>query len=65
MTGYACSGCGTATVKMEGILAQTNLANVTSSVSVGSSTGVATYGSILGQSTAVGNSATFIAQRNN
>jgi hypothetical protein len=65
MTGYACSGCGTATVKMEGILAQTNMANVTSSVSVGSSTGVATYGSILGQSTAVGNSATFIAQRNN
>lgn len=65
MTGYACSGCGTATVKIEGIMSQTNLANVTSSVNVGTNVGVGTYGSILGQGTAVGNSATFIAQRNN
>ena len=63
ITAYACSGCGTSAVKIEGIFAQTNLANVTSTVSVGTSTGVGTYGSIVGQGTAVGNSATFIAQR--
>jgi hypothetical protein len=63
MTGYACSGCGTNSVKLEGVYGQTNSANVTSTVSVGSNVGVGTYGSILGQSTAVGNSATFIAQR--
>jgi hypothetical protein len=65
MTGYACSGCGTNQVKMEGVYGQTNMANVTSTVSVGSNIGVGTYGSIFGQSTAVGNSATFIAQRVN
>jgi hypothetical protein len=65
MTGYACSGCGTNSVKLEGVFGQTNLANVTSNVSVGTNVGVGTYGSILGQGTAVGNSATFIAQRNN
>jgi hypothetical protein len=65
MTGYACSGCGTNQVKMEGVYGQTNMANVTSTVSVGSNMGVATQGTIFGQSTAVGNSATFIAQRVN
>lgn len=65
MTGYACSGCGTNSVKLEGVYGQTNSANVTSNVSVGSNIGVGTYGSVLGQSTAVGNSATFIAQRVN
>jgi hypothetical protein len=65
MTGYACSGCGTNSVKLEGVFGQTNLANVTSTVSVGSTGGIGTYGSIVGQGTAVGNSATFIAQRNN
>jgi hypothetical protein len=65
ITGYACSGCGTSTVKIEGVFGQTNLANVTSNVNVGSNLAVGTYGSILGQGTAVGNSATFIAQRNN
>jgi hypothetical protein len=65
MTGYACSGCGTNSVKLEGVYGQTNSANVTSNVSVGSNVGVGTYGSISGQSTAVGNSATFIAQRIN
>lgn len=64
MTGFACSGCGTNQVKLEGVYGQTNSANVTSSVSIGSNIGVGTYGSILGQGTAVGNSATFIAQRN-
>jgi hypothetical protein len=65
MTGYACSGCGTNSVKLEGIYGQTNMANVTSNVSVGTTGGIGTYGSITGQGTAVGNSATFIAQRNN
>jgi hypothetical protein len=65
MTGYACSGCGTNSVKLEGVFGQTNMANVTSTVSVGSTGGIGTYGSIVGQGTAVGNSATFIAQRNN
>lgn len=65
ITGYACSGCGTSTVKIEGVFGQTNNASVTSNVSIGSSVGVATHGAIFGQSTAVGNSATFIAQRNN
>jgi hypothetical protein len=65
MTGYACSGCGTNQVKLEGVYGQTNSANVTSNVSIGSNIGVGTYGSVLGQSTAVGNSATFIAQRVN
>jgi hypothetical protein len=65
ITGYACSGCGTSTVKIEGVFGQTNGANITSNVNVGSNIGVGTYGSILGQGSAVGNSATFIAQRNN
>jgi hypothetical protein len=65
MTGYACSGCGTNSVKLEGFYGQTNSANVTSNVSVGTTGGIGTYGSIVGQGTAVGNSATFIAQRNN
>jgi hypothetical protein len=65
MTGYACSGCGTNSVKLEGVFGQSNYANVTSNVSVGTTGGIGTYGTITGQGTAVGNSATFIAQRNN
>jgi hypothetical protein len=65
MTGYACAGCGTNTVKMEGVYSQTNNANVSTTVSVGTTGGIGTHGSILGQGTAVGNSATFIAQRVN
>jgi hypothetical protein len=65
ITGYACSGCGTDTVKIEGVFGQTNGANTTANVNIGSNIGVGTYGSILGQGSAVGNSATFIAQRNN
>lgn len=64
ITGYACSGCGTNSVKLEGVFGQSNYANVTSNVSVGTTGGIGTYGSIIGQGTAVGNSATFIAQRN-
>ena len=63
MTGYACSGCGTESVKLEGFYSQTNNANVTSDVQIGSVGGMSTSGPIFGQSTAVGNSATFIAQR--
>jgi hypothetical protein len=65
MTGYACSGCGTNTVKLEGFYGQTNNANVTSTISVGTVGGIGTHGSVLAQGTAVGNSATFIAQRVN
>jgi hypothetical protein len=65
MTGYACSGCGTDSVKMEGFYGQTNNANVSSTINVGTNSGVGTHGTILGQGTAVGNSATFIAQRVN
>jgi hypothetical protein len=61
MTGYACSGCGQNLVKLEGYFGQTNAANITTTVSMGAGTGSA----ITGQATAVGNSATFIAQRNN
>jgi hypothetical protein len=63
MTGFACSGCGTNSVKLEGYFGQTNSANVTSDVNVGTNAGIGTYGTISGQGTAVGNSATFIAQR--
>jgi hypothetical protein len=50
---------------LEGFYGQTNNANVTSTISVGTVGGIGTHGSVLAQGTAVGNSATFIAQRVN
>jgi hypothetical protein len=59
ITGYACASCGSPSVKVEGYSNQMNVGNVTASTFVG----VGTAGPIIASATAVGNSATFIAQR--
>lgn len=59
MTGYACASCGSAGVKVEGYSTQFNSGNVTAATHVG----VGTAGMINASATAIGNSATFIAQR--
>ena len=65
ITGYACSGCGTNSVKLEGIFGQSNSADASTTIAIGTKSGVGTHGTIFGQGSAVGNSATFIAQRVN
>jgi hypothetical protein len=60
MTGYACATCGTGGVKVEGYGNQMNAGNITAATYVG----VGTAGPITASATAIGNSATFIAQRN-
>ncbi len=59
ITGYACASCGNGGVKVEGYSAQYNNAAVTAATYVG----VGTAGQINASATAIGNSATFIAQR--
>jgi hypothetical protein len=59
ITGYACASCGDASVKVEGYTAQYNNAAVVASTFVG----VGTAGHIAASATAIGNTATFIAQR--
>ena len=59
MTGYSCSNCGDSSVKVEGYANQINNGNVTAATHVG----VGTAGFISANATAIGNSATFIAQR--
>jgi hypothetical protein len=59
ITGYACASCGQEGVKVEGYSAQYNYAPVTAYASAH----VGTAGTIAASATAVGNSATFIAQR--
>jgi hypothetical protein len=59
MTGYACASCGSPSVKVEGYSTQFNAGNVTAATYVG----VGTAGPINASATAIGNSATFIAQR--
>lgn len=59
ITGYACSSCGQDQVKIEGYTSQVNDANVTASTVMGAGT----TGTLLGQATAVGNTANFIVQR--
>ena len=58
ITGYACASCGSAGVKVEGYSTQYNNAAVTAATYVG----VGTAGPIIASATAIGNSATFIAQ---
>lgn len=59
ITGYACASCGSPSVKVEGYTSQTNWGNVTAATYVG----VGTAGPITASATAIGNTATFIAQR--
>jgi hypothetical protein len=59
ITGYACASCGSPSVKVEGYSSQFNGGNVTAATYVG----VGTAGPISASATAIGNSATFIAQR--
>jgi hypothetical protein len=59
ITGYACASCGGAGVKVEGYSTQVNNAAVTAATYVN----VGTAGMINASATAIGNSATFIAQR--
>jgi hypothetical protein len=59
MTGYACASCGSPSVKVEGYATQNNWGNVTAATYVG----VGTAGPITASATAIGNTATFIAQR--
>lgn len=59
ITGYACASCGSPSVKVEGYSSQYNGGNVTAATYVG----VGTAGPISASATAIGNSATFIAQR--
>jgi hypothetical protein len=59
ITGYACASCGSPSVKVEGYSNQYNGGNVTAATYVG----VGTAGPITASATAIGNSATFIAQR--
>jgi hypothetical protein len=59
ITGYACASCGSPSVKVEGYTNQTNYGSVTAIANVG----VGTAGFISANATAIGNSATFIAQR--
>lgn len=59
MTGYACASCGSPSVKVEGYSSQLNAGNVTAATYVG----VGTAGPITASATAIGNTATFIAQR--
>lgn len=61
VTGYACSACGQAQVKIEGFTTQINNADVTASTTIGAGTG----GALIGRATAVGNTANFIAQTRN
>lgn len=59
MTAYACTSCGQNNVKVEGYFTQTNNGSIHSVANVGGGTG----GAIVAQATAVGNSASFIAQQ--
>lgn len=59
MTGYTCAACGGGNVKMNGSATQYNYAPVTATTNIN----MGTSGSIVGSATAIGNSATFIAQR--
>jgi hypothetical protein len=59
MTGYACASCGSAGVKVEGYANQMNVGAVNATTFVG----VGTAGPITASATAIGNTATFIAQR--
>ncbi len=59
ITGYACASCGSSSVKVEGYTAQYNNAAVVANTYVG----VGTAGNIAASATAIGNTATFIAQR--
>ena len=59
ITGYVCTSCGQDQVKIEGFTTQVNDANVTASTVMGAGTS----GTLVGQATAVGNTANFIAQR--
>jgi hypothetical protein len=59
ITGYACASCGSPSVKVEGYTNQFNNGSVTAIANVG----VGTAGFISANATAIGNSATFIAQR--
>jgi hypothetical protein len=59
MTGYACASCGNAGVKVEGYANQYNAGAVNATSFVG----VGTAGPITANATAIGNTATFIAQR--
>lgn len=58
MTGYTCAGCGGGNVKMNGSATQYNYAPVTATTNIN----LGTAGAIIGSATAIGNSATFIAQ---
>ena len=59
MTGFACAACGSASVKMEGYATQYNSGPVTATTNVN----FGTAGHIVASASAVGNSASFIAQR--
>lgn len=59
ITGFACASCGNGAVKMEGYTSQMNYGAVTANTFVG----VGTAGPITASATAIGNTATFIAQR--
>ena len=59
MTGYACASCGEGSVKVEGYANQIN----NGAVNAGTFVNVGTAGPISASATAIGNSATFIAQR--
>lgn len=59
LTAYACSSCGQNQVKIEGFATQINDGSVTALVTMGAGTS----GTLLGQATAVGNTANFIAQQ--
>jgi hypothetical protein len=58
ITGYVCTTCGQSQVKIEGFTSQTNDASVTAMTTMGAGTA----GTLLGQASAVGNTANFIAQ---
>jgi hypothetical protein len=59
MTAYACTSCSQNQVKVEGYFAQDNFSSVNANVTLTGGTG----GALRGEATAVGNAATFIAQR--
>ena len=61
MTGFTCASCGMADVKMNGYANQSNYGNVTATTNIVAGSA----GALIGSATAVGNSATFIAQRTN
>ena len=61
ITGFACSSCAGGGVSMQGNSAQYNYAPVSASTNIN----VGSAGMIIGSATAIGNSATYIAQRAN